>query len=91
MKCVWIPIREPDQLSRPARGAWIEMSGCKLPLRAGTESRPARGAWIEITHRQSPKLLSRKSRPARGAWIEILEPVFRYAIKSVAPRTGRVD
>ena len=35
-------------MSRPARGAWIEIPRpCSNPW-ATTRSRPARGAWIEI-------------------------------------------
>ena len=34
--------------SRPARGAWIEMSGGSSKDRMYATSRPARGAWIEI-------------------------------------------
>ena len=44
MRCVGV-IRE---MSRPARGAWIEML---LSASVGTvseRSRPARGAWIEM-------------------------------------------
>ena len=33
--------------SRPARGAWIEIT-CYTVTRRKCESRPARGAWIEI-------------------------------------------
>ena len=33
--------------SRPARGAWIEISNF-LRMRSPSTSRPARGAWIEM-------------------------------------------
>ena len=37
-----------DLLSRPARGAWIEINVTSLVTEAIKWSRPARGAWIEI-------------------------------------------
>ena len=56
-------------LSRPARGAWVEIRGIVLKSRLEW-SRPARGAWVEISFARwfcSPW----PSRPARGAWVEI--------------------
>ena len=35
-------------LSRPARGAWVEIGTDVLPLHHPAMSRPARGAWVEI-------------------------------------------
>ena len=35
-------------LSRPARGAWIEITSLMAASSATSRSRPARGAWIEI-------------------------------------------
>ena len=76
-------------LSRPARGAWIEMAhtpagGPRPP------SRPARGAWIEMSLRTAIVFFTR-SRPARGAWIEIGLPGQPHRAGPVAPREGRVD
>ena len=34
-------------MSRPARGAWVEIS-YTCDICGATESRPARGAWVEI-------------------------------------------
>ena len=77
-------------LSRPARGAWIEMLTA-LTLGYKTEtSRPARGAWIEIftvSRGKSPCA----SRPARGAWIEMALVTAVSLDGTVAPRKGRVD
>ena len=55
--------------SRPARGAWVEISPSTVRWTV-TSSRPARGAWVEIG---SDLLISAvtQSRPARGAWVEI--------------------
>ena len=36
-------------VSRPARGAWIEIGQFEGRIQAVSGSRPARGAWIEIT------------------------------------------
>ena len=64
------------RLSRPARGAWVEML-VGFVFRAIWESRPARGAWVEILN--ALKLcISPASRPARGAWVEI----SRYLVVS---------
>ena len=75
--------------SRPARGAWVEItkitSTCKMYM-----SRPARGAWVEIIWVLF-LLLSMKSRPARGAWVEMNpNPATKTDMISVAPRKGRV-
>ena len=44
-------IRKPEvsdvSVSLPARGVWIEIVLCPIPL-AGKLSLPARGVWIEI-------------------------------------------
>ena len=75
--------------SRPAWGAWIEISvsGARL---LGLASRPAWGAWIEIDRQGIyPDLFG--SRPAWGAWIEITALRSVYRMPYVAPRMGRVD
>ena len=75
--------------SRPARGAWIEISvtgACPMSW----SSRPARGAWIEISSARLRRPIPR-SRPARGAWIEIVTILIPKTDNAVAPRTGRVD
>ena len=48
MKCKNGPIVVKLILSRPARGAWIEISGPKQGGWGRKKSRPARGAWIEM-------------------------------------------
>ena len=57
-------------LSRPARGAWVEMYQ-HTEHNSAEESRPARGAWVEMMKNVSPNQ-SIMSRPARGAWVEII-------------------
>ena len=57
-------------LSRPAWGAWIEMSSRFVPI-LPVSSRPAWGAWIEISMRAGASGEGCTSRPAWGAWIEI--------------------
>ena len=44
-------------LSRPARGAWVEMVVCAHAA-SDMQSRPARGAWVEIRTIQSSALLN---------------------------------
>ena len=56
-------------VSRPARGGWIEICRAGHPGHPG-QSRPARGGWIEIPARLDEELRF-ESRPARGGWIEI--------------------
>ena len=48
MKCLNTLTPIVTTRSRPARGAWIEMSNITLVPRL-RPSRPARGAWIEIS------------------------------------------
>ena len=76
-------------LSRPARGAWVEMLFMYY-LQYYFPSRPARGAWVEIKFFYT-LLHSYWSRPARGAWVEIerSSTVKEYETL-VAPRKGRV-
>ena len=75
--------------SRPARGAWVEISPCRRCCPC-SGSRPARGAWVEIPdyrRRQRPWL---QSRPARGAWVEIFLPQNKaYSFDSRAPQGAR--
>ena len=66
-----------DTMSRPARGAWIEIRQ-QWFVGSVAMSRPARGAWIEIGLEYIILYIAR-SRPARGAWIEIFDDL------SIAP------
>ena len=52
-------------MSRPARGAWIEIANWWEKLKHGT-SRPARGAWIEID-RLGGDAMDAKRRAPQGA------------------------
>ena len=78
-----------QNLSRPARGAWIEIrifAGHGLP----TGSRAPRGARGLKSGPGGAADLRVLSRPARGAWIEIM-PLTAIALqRRVAPREGRV-
>ena len=77
-------------VSRPVRGAWIEINHTPEKSNATDKSRPVRGAWIEIgMQRKSTAVLV--SRPVRGAWIEIKMSVDNDFDEVVAPRKGRVD
>ena len=70
MKCIGTKENGKAELSRPARGAWIEIE-IKTSKILLLLSRPARGAWIEIVVKIRRVHGFRKSRPARGAWIEM--------------------
>ena len=76
-------------VSRPARGAWVEIPDARLQRPEYLGSRPARGAWVEII-RAPPYHDKNVSRPARGAWVEILKGEGSSATSRVAPRKGRV-
>ena len=77
------------QVSRPARGAWVEIKAltCFTDLGMGRAPQGARGLKSSLHLRP---IRQRQSRPARGAWVEI----FQYGQCSqaffVAPRKGRV-
>ena len=77
-------------LSRPARGAWIETGWRARRAVSLAPSRPARGAWIE-TCRSRRNWRATSSRPARGAWIETPGLGVIKMSAFVAPRAGRVD
>ena len=54
MKCVKGKAAIGRNVSRPARGAWVEMLS-EAAAAKKSKSRPARGAWVEILHhRQRP-------------------------------------
>ena len=59
-----------QNVSHPARGAWIEIAEVRRPRLWPGPSHPARGAWIEIVVRLYNTTTFR-SHPARGAWIEM--------------------
>ena len=77
-------------LSRPAWGAWIEITQNAIQRYDSITSRPAWGAWIEMP---SDKLIAAisMSRPAWGAWIEIHHGRLADLGDAVAPLAGRVD
>ena len=76
--------------SHPARGAWIEIAGCRASILSTCRRTPqgVRGlksfcalvvSWLFWSH------------PARGAWIEIYASDVTYWSAAVAPRKGCVD
>ena len=76
--------------SRPARGAWVEISKQMYGENGQLTSRPARGAWVEIIPKIEDALAQCESRPARGAWVEIKKQSRNFIGVLVAPRKGRV-
>ena len=59
-----------QELSRPARGAWVEIRRFWV-ARQNAPSRAPQGArGLKFDARQG-KIIHRRSRPARGAWVEI--------------------
>ena len=63
-------LRRCNDMSHPARGAWIEIGDFAGLAYCNDASHPARGAWIEICWPKM-KFPAAASHPARGAWIEI--------------------
>ena len=80
-----------SKLSRPMRGAWIEICVMVFFSLATSTSRPMRGAWIEISCAYLLLYMPAQSRPMRGAWIEILSTFLISLFNVVAPHAGRVD
>ena len=79
-------------MSRPARGARIEISSSGMYFRSAV-SRPARGARIEIVSDPQAYPPIMMSRPARGARIEILSglPEKWKWTKSRPARGARIE
>ena len=77
-------------LSRPARGAWVEISLEASPAPEDPASRPARGAWVEIPY--PPPLDSRSFRraPQGARGLKLIVILSLCHLKLVAPRKGRV-
>ena len=90
MKYVLTSHSSISDLSRPARGAWVEICRVISPCGALPSSRPARGAWVEIYRVQVIDPDAPESRPARGAWVEIKMARWLWRRCIVAPRKGRV-
>ena len=78
-------------VSRPVRGAWIEITLQTRRTATAAASRPVRGAWIEMVNPTYTKTDGTMSRPVRGAWIEIKHVMRHTPADRVAPRKGRVD
>ena len=76
-------------LSRPARGAWVEILILRMPSSLH-RSRPARGAWVEMFQSDGQYYYPVESRPARGAWVEMECAGEAMHRDYVAPRKGRV-
>ena len=77
-------------MSRPSRGAWIEIKQGK-DYDFTTLSRAPRGArgLKSLVYSNLPSQFL--SRPSRGAWIEIKGVDFDPVKTQVAPLAGRVD
>ena len=77
-------------MSRPARGAWIEIEANEK-AKAAQRSRPARGAWIEIGRHVMKKLIHKRRAPHGARGLKLVEGLGEGEQDIVAPRTGRVD
>ena len=77
-------------MSRPARGAWIEML-IRSRIASNMYGRAPHGARGLKSKRYTFYVSQPMSRPARGAWIEIMNMLADCSMYHVAPRTGRVD
>ena len=76
-------------LSRPARGAWVEIS-TTISVSPSASCRAPQGARGLKFCDGEADIHAPLSRPARGAWVEIFLVRDTYTLKTVAPRKGRV-
>ena len=76
-------------MSRPARGAWVEICVLALMLAASICRAPQGARGLKFRHCAAPPR-HQQSRPARGAWVEILTECWGLGYVVVAPRKGRV-
>ena len=77
-------------VSRPARGAWIEILSMDEAAHLVQRRAPHGARGLKSAERNGRGGQFR-SRPARGAWIEIAVVSGQDMSEYVAPRTGRVD
>ena len=70
LKCIYDKRLEEQSRSRPARGAWVEIS-VDSDIASGASGRAPQGArGLKYSNRDFKSMPS-ESRPARGAWVEI--------------------
>ena len=74
-------------MSRPARGAWVEIA-TTLPTAATEGGRAPQGArGLKLLRHAEPEDAGR-SRPARGAWVEIAAPATHAEFELSRPARG---
>ena len=76
-------------VSRPARGAWVEMI-LGIDIEPCSKSRPARGAWVEIRSERDVLPLHHRRAPHGARGLKFVVLVFVTTVTWVAPRKGRV-
>ena len=77
-------------MSRPARGAWIEIQFYGDIVAVCNRRAPQGARGLKFINQLKQEGID-TSRPARGAWIEIPVGSALVTAVSVAPRKGRVD
>ena len=80
--------RERLTQSRPARGAWVEISVAYTAANIRLRSRPARGAWVEILLHvvaEGARAIGRAPQGARG----LKYAVRRKAVEKLRSRPAR--
>ena len=77
--------------SRPARGAWVEITLVKYRYHLIHCRAPQGARGLKFRETVDTIVDGQVSRPARGAWVEIKSPsIYTVAPICVAPRKGRV-
>ena len=76
-------------MSRPARGAWVEINNAATFEWVVTGRAPQGARGLKYNDIET-KVNAAESRPARGAWVEISQSLGATRNPAVAPRKGRV-
>ena len=74
--------------SRPARGAWIEITASSSRWAGRSLSRPVRGAWIEIEPHQFPGHRRRRRAPRGARGLKYNAPYHRENCGRSRPARG---
>ena len=74
-------------LSRPPRGAWVEISALRIGM-AATKSRPPRGAWVEIKYEAAGGVKPGGRAPHGARGLKSAPHVWRWGTDQSRPPRG---